>query len=281
VVAKTVLITGSSSGIGRMTVQRFAAGGWNVAATARDPAVLAALAGPTVALLRLDVTDEASIAAGVSAAVERFGGIDVLVNSAGFGVFGPLEALTADEWQTQFRTNVFGTVAMIRHVLPIMRSRGGGTIVNMSSLGGRFASPFGSAYFSSKFAIEGLSESLRFELKPHGIHVKLIEPTHFKTGFVTRSLRCARHGAYEPQMSNMMAMMAYGDERAPTPEPVADAIFKAATDASGRLRYPVKGGLVRLVHALLPDALWRAMLSAGRNRRPPARGSKESAPAKG
>src|SRR5262249_23271707 len=184
---QTVLITGSSSGIGRATAQLFAQRGWNVAATARNPAALAPLAHANLLTLPLDVTEEASIAAAVAATTARFGSLDVLVNNAGYGLFGPLEGTTAEQLEAQFRTNVFGVVAMIQQVVPLMRQRHSGTIVTISSTGGRVASPFASAYHASKFALEGLCESLRFELKPQGIRVKLVEPGHVKTGFM-RSL---------------------------------------------------------------------------------------------
>jgi hypothetical protein len=133
---------------------------------------------------------------------------------------------------------------------------------------GRIAGPFQSAYHATKYALEGLSESLRFELKPHGIHVKLVEPAHFKTDFIARSPQWAMHRAYEPQLGNLMAWVSHSDQNAPSPEPVAETIFKAATDPSERLRYPVKGRLFLVLRAILPDAIWRSMLGAGMNRRP-------------
>ena len=266
--ARTVFVTGSSSGIGRMTVALFAARGWNVAATARDPRDLASLAGGPIAAIRLDVTDESASAGAVDEAASRFGTLDVVVNNAGYGLYGPLEGVTSEELARVFQVNVFGLAAVTRHVLPIMRRQGAGTIVNMSSLGGRVTSPFLSAYYATKFAVEGLSESLRYELAPHGIRVKLVEPGHFKSGFVDRSMRWAAHGAYEPQDGNMRAWILERDQRAPTPEPVAETVYRAATDSSDRLRYPVNAGRALLLHALLPDRFWRAMMSAGMTRRP-------------
>lgn len=263
----TVLITGCSSGIGRLTTQRFAAHGWNVAATARHPETLAALEAPNVAALALDVTDEASIARAVAATVERFGTIDVLVNNAGYGVFGPLEAMSAGQLEQQFKVNVFGLAAVTRHVLPVMRRQHRGTIVNVSSLGGRFGSPFFSAYYSSKHAVEGLSESLRYELKAHGIRVKLIEPAHFKTGFIS-SLEWVTLSSYEPQIDTMKSWVVHQDRKAPPADPIAEMVFKAATDPSDRLRYPVRGRIALAIHAVLPDAVWRAMMGAGMSRRP-------------
>jgi short-subunit dehydrogenase len=154
---------------------------------------------------------------------------------------------------------------MIRHVLPVMRHARRGIIINMSSIGGRIATPYCSAYYSTKFAVEGLSESLRYELKAHGIRAKLIEPVHFKTGFIGRSLRhWADDPNYEPQAGNMKAWVA----RARGASPVAEMILEAAADTSDRLRYPVHGRVMLAVHALLPDAVWRVLLGAGMTRRP-------------
>src|SRR5262249_31362535 len=162
--------------------------------TARNPASLESWArAENIRALPLDVTDEATIAAAVAATTDQFGAIDVLVNNAGYGLFGPLEGMTAAQLESQFRTNVFGVAAVIRHVLPVMRPRRSGTIINISSVGGRVANPFMSAYHATKYAVEGFSESLRFELKWHGVRLKLVEPGHFKTGFMTRSLARAKH----------------------------------------------------------------------------------------
>jgi NAD(P)-dependent dehydrogenase (short-subunit alcohol dehydrogenase family) len=267
--AKTVLITGASSGIGRVTAELMARRGWQVAATARDTAALRdwrIQPGPEA--FQLDVTDEASVAAAVAAVVRRFDGIDVLVNNAGYGVFGPLEGASIEHIETQFRTNVLGSIALIRHVMPIMRSRRSGTIINVSSIGGRTAAPFASLYHASKYAIEGLSESLRFEASLHGIRVKLVEPGHFKTGFVSRSLLLTRHDAYDAALRNYMEWVHQEDREAPTPEPVAEAILRAAEDQSERLRYPVHGAVILAMTRLLPDAFWHPLLAAGMTRRP-------------
>jgi NAD(P)-dependent dehydrogenase (short-subunit alcohol dehydrogenase family) len=265
---KTVLITGCSTGIGRMAARLFADRGWNVAATARRPEALADLLAPQVAVFALDVSDEGSIAAAVSATLERFGRIDVLVNNAGVGVFGPLEAISRADLTRGFDVNVLGLAAVTRHVLPAMRQQRSGTIVNMSSIGGRVTSPLCAAYYATKFAVEGLSDSLAYELKNFGIRVKLVEPAHFKTDFITRSLTWASLDAYEPQAGNMRAWIDHMDRRAPSAEPVADAIYQAATDPSSRLRYPVRGRLMLAMHALLPESMWRGMMSAGLTRRP-------------
>jgi NAD(P)-dependent dehydrogenase (short-subunit alcohol dehydrogenase family) len=266
---KTVLLTGCSSGIGSLAARLFAERGWNVVATARQPGTMTNVTGPGVLKLPLDVTDETTIVRAVAEAADRFGGIDVLVNNAGYGIFGPLEAIDAAQLRHIFDVNVLGLAAMIRHVLPHMRQRRTGTIVNISSIAGRMAgSAFMSPYYATKFAVEGLSESLRFELRPHGIRVKLIEPALFKTGFIGRSLQWTTHAAYEPQADNMKAWMFHADHAAPGADQVAEMIFRAATDTSDRLRYPVRGRLLRAAHALLPDAVWRSFVAAGMDRRP-------------
>jgi NADP-dependent 3-hydroxy acid dehydrogenase YdfG len=264
----TVLITGCSSGIGRLTAELFAARGWNVAAGSRDPQTLSGFAGENKLALALDVTDEASICAAVADTTERFKSIDVLVNNAGYGLFGPLEGASERELEKQFEVNVFGMAAVIRHVLPGMRERRSGTIVNVSSVGGRTASPFAAGYHASKFAVEGLSESLRYELMLHGIKLKLVEPSHFKTGFIGRSLAMLRHDAYNVALDNYMQWVRIEDEKAPSPEPVAEAIFQAVTDKSDKLRYPVKGKFILALTAILPDAIWRSLLAEGMTRKP-------------
>ena len=267
--AKTVLITGASSGIGRITAELFARRGWQVAATARDQTALTQFAQqPNTAAFSLDVTNEQSIASALQEAVARFGRIDVLVNNAGYGVFGPIEGTSAEEIERQFRTNVTGAIAVIRHVMPIMRRQKSGTIINISSIGGRLASPFASLYHASKFAMEGFSESFRYEAAIHGIRVKLIEPAHFKTDFMTRSLHLAHHVDYDAQFNNFMEWARLEDSKAPTAEPVAEAIFRAAEDRSNKLRYPVKGSLILVLKTLFPDAMWRSLMAAALTRKP-------------
>jgi NAD(P)-dependent dehydrogenase (short-subunit alcohol dehydrogenase family) len=266
---RTAFITGTSSGIGRATAELMARRGYRVAATARDPAALGDWArSENVIALPLDVTDEPSIAAAVAVAVERLGGIDVLVNNAGYGLMGPLEGASPVQVELQIRTNVLGAISVIRHVLPIMRRRRSGTIINVSSIGGRTAAPFAALYHASKFALEGLSESLRYEASLHGIRVKLIEPGHFKTDFLGRSLHTTSHPEYDAPFQNYMEWAFEEDRKAPGPEPVAEAIVRAAEDPSRRLRYPVKGALVLALTRLLPDAFWRPLLAAGMTRRP-------------
>ena len=271
--AKTVFITGASSGIGRLTAELFTRKGWNVAATARNPESLAAFHdGPNTAVFQLDVTNWESIARAIDQAAASFGRIDVLVNNAGYGVFGPIEGAAPEEIERQFRTNVTGAIEIIRRVMPIMRRQKEGTIINVSSIGGRMAAPFASLYHASKFALEGFSESFRYEAAIHGIRVKLVEPSHFKTDFMTRSLQLTQHRDYESQWNNYMQWVRLEDNKAATAEPVAEAILRAAEDPSDKLRYPVKGGLILALTRVLPDALWRSLMAAGLTRKPRRQG---------
>jgi len=152
--------------------------------------------------------------------------------------------------------------------MPVMRAKGAGTIISVTSIAGRIATPFASLHHSSRFAIEGLSESFRYEASLHGIRVKLVEPSHFKSDFFGRSLRVSKHEAYATAFRNYMEWVEEEDRKAPTAEPVAEAILRAAEDTSRRLRYPVNGGVILALTALLPDAIWRSLMAAGMSRRP-------------
>lgn len=261
--SRVVLVTGASSGIGEAVVRRFARDGWIVAATMREPA-RSPFADPLggIETFRIDVTDEASIADGVRAVGERFGRIDVLVNNAGYALMGPVEAIGADDLRLQLETNLVGLAAVTRHVLPWMRLQRTGTVVNVSSIGGRMAFPFAAAYHATKFAVEGLSEAMRFELKQFGIRVRLVEPGGIRTNFISKGTRWAGHPAYEPRLTAFRRMSEGLDATLPGPERVAHVVLRAATDRSGRLRYPAAPGPYLLMRALLPDAAWRAMISS-------------------
>lgn len=236
---KTVLVTGTSTGIGREATRLFQTKGWNVLATMRAPeseTELGQLAN--VRVRRLDVTNEASIADAVAHGIRDFGGIDVLVNNAGFGAYGPLETTSLATIRKQFDTNVIGLYAVTKAVLPHMRQRGRGTIVNISSVGGRLAFPLGSLYHGSKFAVEGLSEALFYELAALGIRVKLVEPGMTKSDFGTRSLVFSHDASiteYEPIVTNTMNAFAAISQDAAEAVDVARTIFDAATDGSARL----------------------------------------------
>ena len=174
---KTVFITGASSGFGKESVRLFSEKGWNVVATMRSPEKeqeLTGLAG--VLVTKLDVTDESTIASAVTKALSAFGQIDVLVNNAGYGALGVLEAASDEEIRRQMEVNFFGLIAVTKAVLPGMRAQRSGVIVNVSSVGGRITFPFSTLYHATKFAVEGLTEALQYELTPFGIRTKIIEP---------------------------------------------------------------------------------------------------------
>jgi NAD(P)-dependent dehydrogenase (short-subunit alcohol dehydrogenase family) len=256
--AKTILITGASTGIGRATAIYFAEKGWDVAATMRDPAKAdSSLKHPQITLFTLDVTDEHTITSAIAAVLGRYQKIDVLLNNAGYGLLGPIEAISREQLHQQFATNVFGLISVTQHVLPVTRSAGGGLIMNVASIGGRIAFPFTAAYHATKFAVEGLSESMRYELAPFNIRVKVMEPGGTHTDFATRSMAIAVSDPYRASMNKIMAMFAKMGLKLPKPDAVAKVIYRAANDSSNRLRYLAKPGPFILIHRVLPDAVWR------------------------
>ena len=236
---QTVFITGASTGIGRAAVVLFRDKGWNVAATMRSPADHADLVSDRVRTLELDVTDAGTIRPARDQALEAFGKIDVLVNNAGYGTFGPFEAATNEQIERQYATNVTGLMYVTREFLPHFRQRKSGTIVNISSVGGRATFPLYSLYHGTKWAVEGFSESLNFELEPFGIRVKLVEPGAIKTDFTTRSLDVLKKdglNVYDDFVKRFKDNWSSG--RTPSsPEMVAEVIYQAATDGTSQLRY--------------------------------------------
>src|SRR5947207_4434609 len=178
-----VLITGCSSGIGRATARHLAARNWTVYATARRVEAIQDLAADGCRLLALDVTDDQSMVAAVAAVDKEHGAVDALVNNAGYGEYGPVEEVPLDAARKEFETNVFGLARMAQLVLPGMRRQRRGRIVNVGSMGGRFTFPGGGWYHASKYAVEALSDALRFEVRPFGVAVVLIEPGTIRTRF--------------------------------------------------------------------------------------------------
>ncbi|MDF2384706.1 SDR family oxidoreductase [Nostoc ellipsosporum NOK] len=237
----TILITGTSSGLGRATARLFQAKGWNVIATMRDPASETELTQlANVLVTRLDVQDVASIAAAVEAGLARFGRIDALINNAGYGAYGPLEATPLESIRRQYDVNVLGLMATTKALLPHFRTNRRGVIVNISSMGGRIAFPTGTLYHGTKFAVEGLSEALQYELAPLGIRVKLVEPGMIATDFGGRSFEHNNDPAlaeYQPLIQGMAQLAVSMQEQVSSPEQIAEVVYDATTDESDRLRY--------------------------------------------
>jgi NAD(P)-dependent dehydrogenase (short-subunit alcohol dehydrogenase family) len=243
---KTILITGASSGLGKTTAKLFARKGWNVVATMRNPAKETELAQlNNVLVTRLDVQDHASIAAAIEAGIARFGRIDALVNNAGFGLFGVFEAASREKIHEQFDVNVFGVMDVTRALLPHFRANQSGVILNISSGAGAFGLPMISFYCATKFALEGFSEALSFELASQNIAVKLIELGGvLTTNFGQRSGEEAAHNVAIADYQNFIARAntAFAALRvtfSATEEQVAQGIYDAATDGTHQLRYVV------------------------------------------
>ena len=240
--SQTVLITGASSGIGKASAALFADRGWNVVATMRAPDDGADLAqADNVTVTRLDLLDGNSIEEAVATGLDRYGTIDVLLNNAGYGAYGPLEATPMDVVRRQFDVNLFGLIETIQAVLPAMRAQRSGVIVNVSSVGGRITYPLGTLYHGSKWAVEGASEALHYELAPLGIRVKIVEPGGVRTDFGGRSFVFTHDPSladYQPLVDAAAAALeAETPSGSQEPEEVAAVIFDAATDGTMQLRY--------------------------------------------
>ena len=238
---KTILITGASSGIGKETAKLFQSKGWNVIATMRNPENESELKHlENVLVAKLDVLDVDSIQNAFIEGVQKFGSIDVLLNNAGYGAYGPLESFSRERILRQFNTNVIGLLDATRTVLPHFRQNKKGIIINISSIGGKITFPMGSLYHGTKFAVEGISESLSYEVAQFGGRVKIVEPGMIATDFSGRSLDFSNDEnitEYQDLVSSLMAAMPAMAENASPASLVAEVIFKAATDGTDQLRY--------------------------------------------
>lgn len=238
---KTIFITGASSGIGKATAEYFANKGWNVAATMRNTSD-ALTETDKLKKFALDVQDKNSIAKAVKDSIAAFGKIDVVLNNAGYGTAGVLESATDEQIKRQFDVNLFGLIDVIRAFLPHFRENKNGLFMNVSSIGGLITLPLFSLYHATKWAVEGLTESLQYELNPLGIELKIIEPGGVKTDFAGRSLdmfQSENDAAYQKTIARMMQNFE-GTERTETystAEQMAEGIFDAATDGKKQLRY--------------------------------------------
>ncbi|HEV7138878.1 MAG TPA: oxidoreductase [Steroidobacteraceae bacterium] len=244
---KVVLVTGASSGIGSATAELLVSRGYRVFGTARSPHKAGAI--PGVTLLPLDVTLAASVTHAVQAVLDTAGRIDVLVNNAGLGVFGAFEETSIEQAQALFDTNVFGVIRTSKAVLPHMRARRSGLIVNVSSVQGFIPAPYAAIYSSTKHALEGLSESLDHEVRQFGIRVVLVEPAFTRTGFDTNSVTAATPlDAYDKERAQVAAALVANFRAAPEPFGVAEEIARAI-ESPYRLRRPV-GSQAKLVGRL-------------------------------
>lgn len=253
---KTVLITGASSGFGKATALLFARHGWNVVATMRNPSAGDAFAAlDNVLVTRLDVQDAISVEQAIAKGIERFGRIDVLVNNAGFGLFGVFESTTREKIREQFDVNVFGVMEVTRALLPHFRRNAAGIIINVSSGAGVFGLPMISLYTASKFALEGFSESLSYELQSLGVVVKIVEPGGvITTEFGSRSAAEASQAVplvdYDRFTATTLKIFEeLRGARLATSEDVASVIFGAATDGTDTLRYVATQDIEPLVKA--------------------------------
>jgi NAD(P)-dependent dehydrogenase (short-subunit alcohol dehydrogenase family) len=271
-ISKAVLITGCSTGIGRATALHLATNGWTVYATARRVETLRELAAAGCKTLALDVCDEASMTAAVAQVEREQGAIGVLVNNAGYGLEGAFEETPMSEVRRQFETNVFGLTRMCQLVLPSMRRQRWGRIVNISSVGGRLTLPGGAFYHATKYAVEALSDAMRFEVQGFGVDVVVVEPGAIKTEFGRTAIAQVQkvkqagsaYAAYNEQVAAKINEAFEGPmaAMAGTPEAVAQVIAQALAAGRPHTRYVVTAAakfLVRL-RAWLPDRAFDAFL---------------------
>jgi NAD(P)-dependent dehydrogenase (short-subunit alcohol dehydrogenase family) len=268
---KAVLITGASSGIGEATARLFLQKGFTVYATARRVETLSRLESEGARVLPLDVTEEDTLCAAVQRVEAEVGAVGVLVNNAGYGLNGPLEELSLADVQRQFETNVFGLLRLSQLVLPAMRRAGRGRIVNVGSVGGSFTAPGAGAYHATKYAVEALSDALRMETAPFGVHVALVKPTGVRTAFAGKIAdtlpQTGDDSPYRFFKENFVRVV--DDMFAPnapgiaTAEEVARVILRAATEPNPRARYVAGGsGHVYLfLRRILSDRAWDALMA--------------------
>jgi NAD(P)-dependent dehydrogenase (short-subunit alcohol dehydrogenase family) len=269
--SQVVLITGCSTGIGRATAERLARAGHTVYATARRPESIEDLKQSGCRTLALDVTSEESMSAAVAAVEEAEGGIGALVNNAGYSQNGAVETVPLADVRAQFETNVFGLLRMCQLVLPGMRRRGEGTIVNISSMGGRLTLPGGGIYHATKHAVEALSDAMRFEVGGFGVHVVLIEPGIIRSSFGETAAGSVSAGdgpyaAFNAAVAHANATASEGPlgKLGGEPDDVAKVIEAAIAARRPRTRYRVTASARLLItqRRLLPDRAWDRVMSA-------------------
>lgn len=237
--SKRIFITGASSGLGKAAAILFADKGWNVIATMRKPEKETELSKwENISLLPLDVTDTAQIQSTAEKAI-AIGPIDVVFNNAGYGLAGPFEGASDEQIVRQINTNLIGVMRVTQAFIPHFRAQKSGLFITTTSIGGLIALPFNSVYHATKWALEGWSESLAFELNPHGIGIKTVSPGGIATDFAGRSLDLTSHDAYNEQMQKVLAVFMDPERQKnySTAEQIAAVVFEAATDGKSTLRY--------------------------------------------
>ena len=237
---KTILITGASSGIGKATAIHFQKQGWNVIATMRTPEKETELNTlENVQLEKLDVLDLESINQTIKNGISRFGKIDALLNNAGYGAYGPLESFPRENIIKQFNTNVIGLMDVTKAIIPHFRTNKDGVIVNISSIGGQMTFALGSLYHGTKFAVEGISESLHYEMEAIGVKVKIVQPGFIATDFGGRSFdfQAGDIEEYQPIIGALMKQWQDLNNTVSKPSLVAEIIYNAVTDGTNQLRY--------------------------------------------
>lgn len=270
--SKTILVTGSSSGLGRAVVEHFSAKGWNVAATMRDTSkgiMLTSL--DNVAVIPLDILSKESVRLAVHQAQTRFNTIDVLFNCAGYGSLHVFEGTSDEDFRHNFETNFFGHLSVLRHVLPIMRSQRSGFVVNVTSLAGLFGLPLQTSYCSSKFAMTGFSEALKFELEKQNIDVTVFEVGGMRTEFVENMQNHLEPGIedYRPYTEKMGPVIDAATKKflktAATPDEVAKSLYKLVNMKKKPFRYhPTKDGkIMRLMMRFLPSSTFHKLSTMG------------------
>lgn len=272
---QTVLITGASSGIGKATALHLAERGYDVIGTSRIAARLAGLEaeasarGLRMSGVEMDINSDGGVAEVMARLIDEHEGIDALVNNAGYGLWGPVELLSVDELKAQFETNFFATVRLIKTVLPGMVERGSGKIINVSSVEGRLATPFNGAYAASKFALEGMSEALRTEVRPFGVFVAVVQPGLFRTEFQNNQVVAEGVGSngdsshYAPYIDAYRAKHGRYEWLVSDPIGVARVIHKIVRSRRPAFRHPVgiEARLGMLGARLIPEQIFQALVS--------------------
>lgn len=267
---RVVLITGASSGIGKACAQHLQARGYRVYGTSRRVTSAEGVdeAPGGVRMIAMDVTSEASVQAAIARVMAREGRLDVVVNNAGYGIAGAVEDTTLDEARAQLETNFFGVLRVCRAVLPILRGQGSGYLINISSIGGLIAIPFQGLYSASKFAVEGMTESLRAEVGPYGVKVVMIEPGDFHTGFTDQreSVAAAAQSLYHARYRAALAVMEADETSGATPDAIARLLERIINRRAPKLRYLAGPFMQRfsvlVLKRLLPQR-WFERLIAG------------------